>query len=177
MNQETIGLNTATSNSWIAIIPYKVIDPESPDNLSFNLTTFNFTGLIMAGADVGHFGEMFPQPTGVIETDKIITFRYKPDSEWTQYEFLFRWFDRQANNKHDEYEDYNEFINASNCDVTVYLLNEYKQPKLKWTFKTAWLKEFGELDMVYDSQGGSGIDHGFSLQYADYEFERVSEIG
>jgi len=176
MSHEALNLNTATSNSWIAVIPYNQIDPDGNENVVFNLTQFNFTGLIMAGAEVAKFGEMFPLPTGVVETDKIVTFRYKPDSEWTQYEFLFRWFDRGQNNQHNEYNDYNEFITGQYSDVTVYLLNEFKKPKLKWTFQNCWLKEFGELDMVYDTAGGTGMDHGFSLQYMDYTFDRVENL-
>lgn len=176
MENETIGLNTATSNSWIAVIPYNIIDPTSTDHLAFNLTSFNFAGLIMAGAEVPRFGEPFPLPTGVIETDKIVTFRYKPDSEWKQYEFLFKWFDRLQNNKKFDQDDYNEWIDSSSVNVHVFLLNEYKKPKLKWTFNASWLKEFGELDMLYDPQGGGGLDHGFSLQYQDYDFKRVENF-
>jgi len=173
---EAQNLNTITSNAWVTIIPYNIIDPDSDAEVQFNLSQFNFTGLIMAGSEVGHFGEMFPMPSGVVETDKIVTFRYKPDSDWSQYEFLFRWFDRTQNNKHNTYTDYNDYIRSDMPDITVFLLNEYKKPKLKWTFKNCWLKEFGELDMVYDSAGGTGIDHGFSLQYMDYEFKRVESI-
>lgn len=176
MTTETIGLNIATANSWIAIIPYHIIDPsaDSSELIAFNLNSFNFAGLIMAGSEIPRFGEMFPIPSGVIETDKVVTFRYKPDSEWKQYEFLFNWFDRQQNNKKNEHIDYNEWINSDLVDIKVYLLNEYKKPRLKWTFNNCWLKEFGDLDMVYDSQGGTGLDHGFSIQYMDYTFDRVT---
>jgi len=173
---EAINLNTITSNAWVAIIPYKVIDPDNNHDITFNLTQFNFAGLIMAGTDKARFGELFPMPSGVIETDKIITFRYKPDSEWLQYEFLFRLFDKTQNNKHNTYTDFSEYTKAGMFDVKIVLLNEYKKPKLKWTFKNCWLKEFGELDMSYDSSGGVGIDHGFSLQYMDYEFKRVEKL-
>lgn len=176
MTNETIGLNIATSNSWIAVMPYNVIDTSSMDNIEFNLTSFNFAGLIMAGTDISRYGEAFPMPTGVIETDKIVTFRYKPDSEWKQYEFLFNWFDNLQNNKKNTHTDYNDWISSKTVDIKVYLLNEYKKPMLKWTFNSCWLKEFGELDMVYDSQGGSNLDHGFSLQYMDYDFKRVTSF-
>jgi len=173
---EAANLNTITSNAWVAIIPYNIIDPDSTQEVQFNLTSFNFTGLIMAGTDIARFGEMFPMPSGVVETDKIVTFRYKPDSEWTQYEFLFRWFDRTQNNKHNDYTDYNSEIRSDMPDITVFLLNEFKKPKLKWTFRKCWLKEFGELDMIYDTAGGGGIDHGYSLQYQDYDFKRVEKF-
>ncbi len=176
MQKETIGLNTATTNSWIAVIPYTILDPESGDEIEFNLTSFNFSGLIMAGAEIPRAGERFPVPSGSVETDKIVTFRYKPDSEWMQYEFLFKWFDRISNNKKLNHSDYNEYINGNMINVTVYLLNEFKKPKLKWTFNNCWLKEFGELDMPYDSTGGAGMDHGFSLQYMDYDFKRVENF-
>ena len=176
MDNETIGLNTSTTNMWVAMIPYHIIDPSNTDPIRFNLNSFNFAGLIMAGSEISRFGEVFPIPSGVIETDKIVTFRYKPDSEWKQYEFLFKWFDLQQNNKKLEHESYNEWISSDLVDVTVFLLNEYKKPQLKWTFTGCWLKEFGELDMVYDPQGGTGLDHGFSLQYMDYDFERVENF-
>jgi len=176
MSKETINLNTATSNCWISVIPYSVIDPENGDDIAFNLTSFNFAGLIMAGAEISHFGELFPVPSGVVETDKIVTFRYKPDSEWLQYEFLFKWFDRISNNKKLEHSDYNEYINGDMVTIKVYLLDEFNNPKIKWVFNNCWLKEFGELDMVYDSAGGTGLDHGFSLQYMDYDFTRVESF-
>ena len=174
MTNETIGLNTATANSWIAIIPYHIIQPESEDYIAFNLSSFNFSGLIMSGAEIPRFGEMFPVPSGVVETDKIISFRYKPDSEWKQYEFMFNWFDKLQNNKKADHEEYNEWMSGQMVDIKVYLLNEYKKPRIKWTFNSAWLKEFGELDMVYDAAGGTGLDHGFALQYMDYNFQRVT---
>ncbi len=130
----------------------------------------------MAGTEISRFGEMFPVPTGAIETDKIVTMRYKPDSEWLQYEFLMKWFDKLQNNKKLEHEAYNEWIDSEMVEVKVYLLNEFKKPRLKWTFNSSWLKEFGELDMVYDAAGGSGLDHGFALQYMDYNFERVTSF-
>jgi len=173
MSTEAQNLNTITSNAWLAIIPTKIIEPGSEDEFRFNLGSFNFAGLILGTAEISKYGETFPIPSKSVDSDKIVTFRYKPDSEWAQYEFLFSWFDRQQNNKHGEYEDYNEWINSSMVDVKVYLLNEYKKSKLKWTFRNCWLKEFGELDMIYDSDGGGGIDHGFSLQYHDFDFERV----
>lgn len=176
MQKETIGLNLATSNSWIAVFPYSIIDPENGNDICFNLTSFNFAGMIMAGVEISRFGELFPIPTGSVETDKNITFRYKPDSEWNQYEFLFKWFDRLQNNKKLDQENYNDWINSEMVTVKVFLLNEYKKPKLKWTFNYCWLKEFGELDMPYDSQGGSGLDHGFTLQFMDYDFERVENF-
>lgn len=178
MTNETIGLNLATSNAWIAVIPYHIIDTEVEygSHIGFNLTSFNFSGLVMAGSEIPRFGELFPIPTGAIETDKLVTFRYKPDSEWRQYEFLFKWFDRLQNNKKLDLDDYNEWINANGVSIKVYLLDEYKKPRLKWTFNGCWLKEFGELDMVYDSTGGTGLDHGFSLQYQDYDFERVTSF-
>lgn len=176
MTNETIGLNTATANSWIAIIPYHIIDAGSTNQIAFNLSSFNFAGLIMAGAEVPHFGEMFPVPTGVVETDKLVSFRYKPDSEWRQYEFIFKWFDKQQNNKKLDHEAYNAWIDSDMVDVKIFLLNEYKKPQLKWTFNSCWLKEFGELDMIYDPQGGTGLDHGFALQYMDYDFKRVESF-
>jgi hypothetical protein len=176
MEKETIGLNLATSNSWIAVIPYNIIDPDNGNEIAFNLRSFNYAGVIMSGADIPRYGEMFPKPSGAVESDKIVTFRYKPDSEWKQYEFLFRWFDLIANNKKLDHSEYNSWINSSLVNVKIYLLNEYKKPKLKWTFNNCWLKEFGELDMEYDSAGGTGLDHGFSLQYMDYDFERVENF-
>lgn len=176
MQKETIGLNTATSNSWIAIFPYSVIDPSEEIDIAFNLMSFNFAGLILGAAEISRYGEVFPVPAGNVETDKLVTFRYKPDSEWKQYEYLFKWFDRLQNNKKLSHEEYNAWINSNLVTVKVYLLNEYKKPKLKWTFNGCWIKEFGELDMPYDSQGGTGIDHFFSLQYMDYDFERVENF-
>lgn len=160
--------NLGTGNKWILSIPFKDIDENaSVDNLTFNLTAFDLPELEIKPASMSVRGRNFSLPTGVKDENKFINVSYLLSSDWHQYRFLYKWYEKNTNAYHgtgDELDD-------SLIDIYVSILSEFKNKLFDIVFKGCWLSRLGRLTLNYQT-GENNIEHSFGFYYQLLEFQQ-----
>lgn len=115
-------------------------------------------------------------PSGVEETNKVFTVNYTLSSEYQQYYFLVRWYEKNLEViKHitetlstsTEDTDEDDFIMVP---IKIWCLNENKDPVMVITYEQAFLSELGELQLSYQSSSNVLV-HSFTCYYNDFKIQ------
>lgn len=177
--------NFATSNKWIASIPFHKIEPGlTSENVTFNLLDFTIPEIAIAKNDISLYGQQYSVPANTIDMQKEITFNYILSSNWYQYMLLYKWFYRILNRSKTTSNinpwDLTPDIIANTC-VSVFVLSEFMKPILEFKFEGAWVQRFGSLSMDYTGDAAI-VKHSFTCQYLNWGVydpntgEEVSDI-
>ena len=174
VQQIVSSLNMAYNTQWIVDIPLKQID-SSVDlkNFTMNIVSFTLNRLGLGMTTQVYNGVELQMPNGSEESDKQFTIEYKLSSNYTQYLLLMKWWQKnlkvinriQGKTKAEsaKIEQENYFY----TDVSLYLLDENKDPVMLITYKDCWLKELGELQLNYE-EGENILRHSFTCYFNDY---------
>lgn len=164
--------NFATSNKWVAVIPFMAIEPElASEKVAFNLVDFTIPEINLTSNSIDLHAYSYEIPGAKIDMQRDITFNYILSSNWYQYVLLYKWFFKVMN--HDK--TLNNVTSAAgisddiiaNTTVSVYPLSEFLNPILEFRFVGCWIKKFGSLSMEY--QGNADIvKHSFTLTFLNW---------
>jgi hypothetical protein len=159
--------NLLTGNKWLLIIPYQQLLPDSDiSELSLNLTNFSLPELTIESTEFNAQGRAIPIPTGIRNESKSIIFNYMLSNDWHQYKLLLKWFNLVSNK---ETNALGAKLPNMSLTISVYMLSEYKNSRFRIDFKGAWLAGLDAIDLNYQ-QGEEEIQHGFTINYAFYDF-------
>jgi len=164
--------NLSTGTKWKMSIPFKEIDEDANvDNLTLNVTDMTLPELEIVPAHMSIRGRRFSLPTGVKEEDKLITVGYMLSSNWHQYRFLYKWYEKVTN----IYNGTGESLDNSLVDIYVKVISEYKNTMFDIIFKGCWLSKLGKINLNYQT-GVNEINHSFSFYYQLIEFKQFDSV-
>jgi hypothetical protein len=161
--------NLNTGNKWVAVIPFKLIDPDlSVDNVAFNLVNFTTPALEIGTAEFPIQGRDIPLPTGVQNEDKSLIFNYMMSSDWHQYKILYKWFNQISDENNAPQDTYDQLV----LPISIFFLSEFKTPLFSMNFEGCWISNLQDIDLNYQ-QGEENIQHSFTIRYATYSFDNL----
>lgn len=158
--------NLATSNYWICQISFeklKIQVRNFTQNVNFNYITFNLPGTSMGLTESYYQGYPIEIPTNVNASDKTLTIEYNLASDWHQFIYLKEWEKKIDQVLNEQYEALT--LDDMITSVHLYLLDEYKNPILEFTFEGCWIKECGDIQFDYQDVDNQPIRHSFSLSF------------
>jgi len=169
MGFDNANLNLLTGNRAIAYIGTEKIDPSiKATKLAFNLTQFSVNQLTVDSNEMHYLGFNAPMPVSTRTDVKEVDFMYMPDSNLSQYRFLFNWLTKIASDGVSlgvEFETPGGGgLEQIMTDIHVVVLSEFKKPVVDFTYTNAWLQRLGELRFDFQSEG-LPIYHEFTIMY------------
>jgi len=162
-------LNLGTTNKWIAIIPFKKIDPTyRTPNVAFNLVSFEMPEVLLNEVSAFYHGTEMKLPAGVSGGDKTLVFEYLMSSDWRQWKTLYKWSNMICKTIGSGFTE--KLVDAL-VSVRFIILSEFKNPVFEIIFHNCWIKSFGGLTLDYQDPDAVEIRHSFSLAYSHFTFE------
>lgn len=188
------GLNTsrAISNKWIGYIPLQNSLGNNFRNLELDLVRFTIPQINLGTSQTTFKGISYELPNHTLNpSDKEITFEYKINEDWYNYKALFVWASAfailnpvdadalkaqtmgqnviAATGVSEAAAGTGMFTDLLNCRV--WLLNNYKQRLIDFTFYNCFIKNFADLALDYSST--DEIAHSFTLAYTHFTIDKV----
>ena len=170
--------NFATNIRWLASLPFSTMFPNESD-VKLNITQFDIPDINIGSFDVSYQGYTIAQPTGLIQPDdKTCTFSYLLDTDMTVYWLLYKWAGFFTDNtlqvtKTSEEESGTTEPLTKKIPISVFILDEFKNPILKITYHDCWIQSFGQLSMSYQDSP-TELPHSFTVAYSRFDIERVT---
>jgi len=172
-------LNFAHPTNWVLEIPIKSVGlgaelkERGYDHRVFamNISSFTLGRMTLSENTVSRNAFQLSYPSGSEETEKEFTVNYKLSSEFQQYYFLTRWWQKNlAVAQHIEEDDAGNDTDFFLTDIKLWVLNDNKDPVMKIIYNDCWLKELGELQLNY-SDGNNVLEHSFTCKYNNFEIK------
>lgn len=176
--------NLANSSKWIAYVPLSLADSELSD-VEINLTEFHIPPLEMGKIETSFKGQHYFLPGNTINaTTKENTLTYLINDNWDNYYALYKWTDKiiagsnimRTTSTKPEGEEFEKLVAQSLIPIKIFLLDEFKKPKLKITYNNCWITTFGEV-MLNFQNNPAPISHQFTFAYTDFFIEKVDTLG
>ena len=190
-----VGLDTsrAISNKWIGFIPLQNALGNKFRNLELSLVRFSIPSIQMGTGTTSFKGVTYEVPTHVLNPDtREITFEYKVSQDWYNYKSLFIWASALAilnpvDAKAFQAQTMHENVVAATgvdrsaigvfndlLDCRVWLLNNFKQRVVDFTFYDCFIKSFGEIALDYSST--DEVIHSFTMAYSHFTIDSVGVL-
>ena len=194
-NVSMTGLDTsrAIANKWIGFIPLQNALGNKFRNLELSLVRFSIPSIQMGTSTTSFKGVSYEVPTHVLNPDtKEITFEYKVSQDWYNYKSLFIWasalailnpVDAKAFQAQIMHEDVVAATRVDRSaigvftdllDCRVWLLNNFKQRVVDFTFHNCFIKSFGEIALDYSST--DEVIHSFTMAYSNFTIDSVGVL-
>ncbi len=176
--------NLANSTKWIAYIPLALADPSLAD-IEVNLTEFHIPPLEMGKVETSFKGQHYFLPGNTINaTTKENTLTYLISDDWENYYALYKWTDNMIagstmlgnDSTREDGNEFEENIPSKLIPIKVFLLDEFKKPKLKITYNNCWITTFGEVILNFQANPAP-IAHQFTFAYTDFKIDKVDTLG
>ena len=87
-------------------------------------------------------------------------------NNWHQYKLLLAWFNKVSNQNTGAL---GAKLPDMSLTISVYMLSEFKNTRFRIDFTGAWISGLDAIDLNYQA-GEEEIQHGFTINYAFYEF-------
>jgi hypothetical protein len=165
--------NLATSDKWILGLKTEELAQKldiDADEIYMKITALEFNGVDMAESEIGRGGETITIPAYADNPDKTLTINYLIDENWEEFAFLLRWYSANAKCSVIDGDDTDYGSNVYLNNVSLYLLNSYKKPKLEIIFEGCWIKNLGTFDFSYENPD-IDIKSALTLKYQQYKFK------
>lgn len=119
-------------------------------------------------------------PSGTEQGTKQFTVNYKLSSQWQQYAFLARWWQRNLKVlQHISDPELDEEVANSEdyvlFPVRFWALDENKDPCMVITYEDCWLGELGELQTSYVNESPT-LSHSFMCYYNNFKVQILNEV-
>lgn len=172
--------NTANSSRWIASVPISNVDDGLKD-VEVNLTEFSIPPVEIGRVETSFKGQEVALPGTTLQPGvKEVTFNYLIADKWDNYYSLYKWCDMlipqstimgEASTRPRETGEWTAALHYL-LPVRVFLLDEFKNPILKFEYHNCWISTFGELRLSYQDDP-STLNHSFTINYTDFTIEKV----
>lgn len=180
--------NLAHDSNWVLEFPVKSaglgaeLEAQGYEAKTFrmNITNFTLGRIQLKSNDVSRLDYTLTLPTGTEATQKTFTVGYLLSSQYQQYYFLTRLWQRNLEViNHVDDTDIQEYLEDSEdsyylMNVKLWLLNENKDPVMKITYHDVWLSALGELQLTYNKTSGGVLSHTFECTYNNYTIELIN---
>lgn len=175
-------LNFAHPTNWVLEIPINSVGLGNElkdlgyDHRVFamNVASFTLGRMTLNGNEVKRVGYTLSYPSGTEDTEKEFTINYRLSSEYQQYYFLCRWWQKNLDvTNHlpgaDDAGDKDFFL----TNINLWILNDNKDPVMKISYQDCWLNELGELQLSY-ADSNSFLEHSFTCKYNDFKINYLN---
>lgn len=180
----TMVTNLAVANKFIGYIPLSIFHQNLKD-VEINLQEFRIPPVEIGKVDLNYKGNTISIPGNTfVPGMKELNITYLVDSTWTNYYSLYSWaaglaaqatsVDLSMSDKNFPDKEWSPLDKL--LPVKIFLIDEFKNPILKFEYHNCWISSFGEINLSYTNEPNT-ISHSFVLQYTDFIVERVSSLG
>lgn len=181
----TMVTNLATANKFIGYVPLSLFNANLKD-IELNLQEFRIPPVEIGKTELSYKGNTIAIPGNTfVPGTKELTLTYLVDSIWSNYYALYTWAaglaaqstsitDSKFSDKKfpdDEWTALDKLL-----PIKIFLIDEFKNPILKFEYHNCWISSFGEINLSYTNEPNS-ISHSCTIQYTDFTVERVSSLG
>jgi hypothetical protein len=180
----TYGLdpNYAAENKWYLYLPMKNVLGNAAAELDLAIHEFYLPSLTIATATTSFKGYsvQVPEPRLINPGEKTMRFRYMVNDDWYNYGTLYSWAAKLGilNNETDVNTTIQDAIHEKDLTyyltARLYLLSPFKKKIVEFVFEYAFLKQFGELLLTYESS--KHVMHDITLAYNFYRIVRHTPI-
>lgn len=170
-------VNFASNMRWVVDVPLKTLFPDESD-ITLNLYQFDIPEIDMGITSMAYQGSTIEYPTGVIQPDdKTCTFNYILDSDMTVYWLLYKWCSYFTSENVDFLVEDDTSMSTEpftkKISISVYILDEFKNPVMKITYNNCFIKNLGILSMSIQDEP-TPLQHSFTIAYSSFNIEKIT---
>jgi len=157
------------------------------DNKSLQLDTLQFSiwgavvpKISVPAVDLRYMGSNFVISSHSSPIWDPITIKFEVDNLWSNYWVIYQWLNLMRNDKAGVMggiSDKQNLIDGASpvrtysSDMTVYALDEYEEPRIKWTYTYAFPTNLGEI--TFSERETKQIECSFTFQFAQLFCELI----
>jgi hypothetical protein len=157
------------------------------DNKSIQLDTLQFSiwgavvpKISVPAIDLKYMGANFPISSHFYPAWDPVTIKFEVDNLWSNYWVIYQWLNLMRNDKAGimgGISDKQKLIDGASpvrtysSDMTVYALDEYEEPRIKWTYTYAFPTNLG--DIQFSERETKQIECNFTFQFSQLLCELV----
>jgi hypothetical protein len=157
------------------------------DNKSIQLDTLQFSiwgavvpKISVPAVDLRYMGSNFVISSHSSPIWDPITIKFEVDNLWSNYWVIYQWLNLMRNDKAGVMggiSDKQNLIDGASpvrtysSDMTVYALDEYEEPRIKWTYTYAFPTNLGEI--TFSERETKQIECNFTFQFSQLFCELI----
>lgn len=157
------------------------------DNKTLQLDTLQFSiwgsvvpKISVPSVSVRYLGGNFPISSHAYPEWDPVTIKFEVDNLWSNYWVIYQWLNLMRNDKAgimggiSDKQDVipgAEPVRTYSSDMTVYALDEYEEPRIKWTYTYAFPTNLSEIN--FSERDTKRIESSFTFQFSQLLCELI----
>lgn len=157
------------------------------DNKTLQLDTLQFSvwgsvvpKISVPAVNLQYMGGNFPISSHAYPQWDPITIRFEVDNLWSNYWVIYQWLNLMRNDyagimggisDKQKLIDGNSPVKTYSSDMTVYALDEYETPRIKWTYTYAFPTNLGDIN--FSERETKQIECNFTFQFSQLLCELI----
>lgn len=150
------------------------------DSLQFSIWGSVVPKISVPAINLQYLGGNFPMSSHAIPQWDPITIKFEIDNLWSNYWVIYQWLNLMRNDRagimggisdKQNLIDGNSPVRTYSSDMTVYAVDEYETPRVKWTYTYAFPTNLGEIQ--FSERDAKRIEGSFTFQFAQLFCELI----
>lgn len=157
------------------------------DNKTLQLDTLQFSiwgsvvpKISVPSVELRYLGGNFPISSHSYPSWDPVTIKFEVDNLWSNYWVIYQWLNLMRNDKagiiggisdKQNLIDGNSPVTTYSSDMTVYALDEYETPRIKWTYTYAFPTNLSEVN--FSERDSKRLECSFTYQFSQLFCELI----